>query len=69
MSTKHIKDLIDRVKAGTMPIGWLADMAAIELGAIEDALKVVMTSKGAHTASSDYKAARDLLERVARGAP
>jgi hypothetical protein len=66
MSTRHIKELAANVKSGRASSGWLADMAILELGAIEDALRVVMTDARART-TPEYLMAKDLLERVARG--
>jgi hypothetical protein len=66
MSTRHIKELAANVKSGRASSGWLADMAILELGAIEDALRVVMTDARART-TPEYLRAKDLLERVARG--
>lgn len=67
MSTRHIKELAASVKRGHRPNGWLADMAVLELGAIEEALQVVMTERGARTGADEYGRAKALLERVARG--
>lgn len=67
MSTRHIKELAANVKTGKASSGWLADMAVLELGAIEDALRVVMTDVGARVTNDEYGRAKDLLERVAMG--
>ena len=66
MSTEHIKKLVATVKTGERPSGWLADMAVMELGAIQDALRVVLTERGAHATSEEYGKAKALLEQVAR---
>lgn len=67
MSTRHIKELAANVKAGRTSSGWLADMAVLELGSIQEALRVVMTNDGAKVDSTAYKNAKALLEDVARG--
>lgn len=67
MSTRHIKELAATVKRGDRPSGWLADMAVLELGAIQEALAVTMTDRGAQTDSETYRKAKALLEQVALG--
>jgi hypothetical protein len=67
MSTRHIKELAANVKSGRASSGWLADMAILELGDIEDALRIVMTDASARAPTEEYRKAKVLLERVARG--
>lgn len=67
MSTRHIKELAANVKAGRQSSGWLADMAVLELGAIEEALRVVMTGHGASVGAEEYAKSKALLERIAIG--
>jgi len=68
MSTRHIKELAANAKSGRQSSGWLADMAILELGAIQEPLEVVLSERGASVDSSTYRKALDLLQQVARGA-
>lgn len=67
MSVRHIKELVAAVKRGERPSGWLADMALLEIVAIEEALGVLMTELGARVDAKTYGRAKALLEQVARG--
>lgn len=72
MSTKALRELVQRAKEGLPILGSLVDMGLMELHDIEQAAKTIDKGPGDHgptVRSEQFLAAIDLLTSIAKDAP